>query len=110
MMISYLVIGFSGQAIVDYNIPDLFDLLGLAFTANSLKIEHFDDSAAEEDVVAAFDALFKSEKFEKPQHSGKGNVGVGISSENSVEQLVRARHDGKWGESVSQDGCGGKNS
>lgn len=80
-MISYLGIGFSCQPIINYNIPDLFDLVGLAFTAKGLKVENFGDAAAEEDVMAAFNALLKSEKLQKLQ-----------------------------GPSVPQDECRGKNS
>jgi hypothetical protein len=70
-MISYLVIGLSGQAIIDYNTPNLFDLVGLAFVPEGLKVEDFRDAAAEENVMTAFDALFKSEKLQKLHHSGE---------------------------------------
>jgi hypothetical protein len=67
-MISYLVIGFSDQAIIDYNIPNLFDLVGLAFIATGLKVENLGDATAEEDTVTTFDALFESEKLEQLHH------------------------------------------
>jgi len=69
MMISYLVIGCSSQAIVDYNTPDLFDLIRLAFVALGLKVENFGDATAEEDTVTTFYALLKSEKLEQLHHS-----------------------------------------
>lgn len=76
---------FSGQTIIDYNIPDLFDLVGFAFTANWLKVENLDDSATQEDVVTTFDAFLKSKKLQKLDHSGERNVGIGIRAEDSLK-------------------------
>jgi uncharacterized protein (DUF4415 family) len=45
-MISYLGIGFSRQAIVNYNIPDLFHLVGFALPGVRLQVEDFGDSVA----------------------------------------------------------------
>jgi hypothetical protein len=59
-MISYLDISFSGQAIVDYNIPDLFHLIRFALTRMWLQVENFSDAIAKEYMVAALDALPKS--------------------------------------------------
>jgi hypothetical protein len=64
-MISYLVIGFSRQTIADYNIPDLFDLVGLALASNWLKIENLGNTAPGKDVMAAFNALVEPKKLEK---------------------------------------------
>ncbi len=61
MIISYLGIGFSRQAIVDYNIPDLFHLVRFLLAGILLQVEDFGDAIAEKYVVAAFDALLKPE-------------------------------------------------
>jgi hypothetical protein len=56
-MISYLGIGFSRQAVVNYNIPDLFHLVRFALSGMRLQVENFGDAIAEKDVVATFNAL-----------------------------------------------------
>src|SRR6266446_7563801 len=38
MMISYLSIGFSRQAIIGYNVPDLFHLIGFAFAGTRMPL------------------------------------------------------------------------
>ncbi|MGB2591852.1 MAG: hypothetical protein WAJ96_14460 [Candidatus Acidiferrum sp.] len=93
---------FSGQTIIDYNIPDLFDLIGLAFIAKRLKVENLNYSAAEEDVVTTFDAFLKSKELQKLDHSGERNVGVGIRAEDSLKQFVSTRHGCERNESVPQ--------
>lgn len=85
MMISYLVIGFSCQAIVDYNTPNLLHLVRLALASKRLQIQNFRDSRSEENVVTAFYALLKSEELEKLEHSRERNVRVGIRPENSLK-------------------------
>jgi hypothetical protein len=79
-MISYLGIGFSRQAIVDYNIPDLFHLVGFALPGVGLQVEDFGDSIAEKDMVAAFDALLKPEAPQKLRHAGKRDICVSATS------------------------------
>ena len=80
MMISYLGIGFSRQAVVDYNIPDLFHLVRFAFTGVRLQVKDFGDSIAGKYVVAAFDALLKPKALQKLHHAGKRDVGVSAAS------------------------------
>jgi hypothetical protein len=46
-MISYLGIGFSCQAVVNYNIADLFGLVGFALPGMRLQVKDFGDSVAE---------------------------------------------------------------
>jgi hypothetical protein len=55
-MISYLGIGFSRQTIVDYNIPNLFNLIGFAFAGMRLQVENFGNAVAKKYMVAPFDA------------------------------------------------------
>jgi hypothetical protein len=80
MMISYLVIGFSRQTIVNYNIPDLFHLVRFALPGMGLQVEDFGDTVAEKYVVAPFDALLKPKPFKKLHHSGKGDICVSAAS------------------------------
>jgi hypothetical protein len=79
-MISYLGIGFSRQAVVNYNIPDLFHLIGFALPGMGLQVEDFGDSIAEKYVVAAFDALLKSKSLQKLHHAGKRDIGISAAS------------------------------
>jgi hypothetical protein len=79
-MISYLGIGFSRQAIVNYNIPDLFHLVRFALTGKWLQVKDFGDSVAGEYVVAAFDALLKPKALQKLHHAGKRDICVGAAS------------------------------
>src|SRR6266403_4572357 len=72
MMISYLGIGFSRQVVVDYNIPDLFHLVRFALPGMRLQVEDFGNGIAEKDVVAALDALLKTETLQKLHHAGNG--------------------------------------
>src|SRR5277367_158937 len=103
MMISYLVIGFSRQTIVDYNTADLLDLIRLAFASKRLKVKNFGDAGAEEYMVTAHYAYLKSEKLEKLHHSGKWDIGVRVSPQNPFEQFVSARHRGTRGERLPQE-------
>jgi hypothetical protein len=80
MMISYLVIGFSRQAVVNYNIPDLFHLVRFALPGIRLQVEDFGDSVAKKYVVATFDALLKPKPLQKLHHAGKGDICVGAAS------------------------------
>jgi hypothetical protein len=75
-MISYLGIGFSRQAVINYNIPDLFRLVRFALPGMRLQVEDFGDSIAEKDVVAAFDAFLKAHSLKKLHHAGKGDICV----------------------------------
>jgi hypothetical protein len=79
-MISYLGIGFSRQAVVNYNIPDLFHLVRFALPGKWLQVKDFGDSVAGKDVVAAFDPLLKPKPLEKLHHARKGDVCVGAAS------------------------------
>jgi hypothetical protein len=79
-MISYLVIGFSRQAVVNYNIPDLFHLVRFALPGMGLQVEDFVDAMAEEYVVASFDALLKPKPLQKLHQPGKGDIGVSAAS------------------------------
>jgi hypothetical protein len=79
-MISYLGIGFSRQAVVNYNIPDLFHLVGFALPGMRLQVEDFGDSFAGKDMVVTFDAFLKPKPFEKLHHTGKGNICVSAAS------------------------------
>jgi|HubBroStandDraft_1064217.scaffolds.fasta_scaffold849277_1 hypothetical protein len=49
------------QAIVDYNTPDLLDLIRLALASTGLEVEDLGNSASEEDVVTSFNAFLKSQ-------------------------------------------------
>jgi hypothetical protein len=80
MMISYLGIGFSRQAVVNYNIPDLFHLIRFAFPGVRLQVEDFGDSVAGKYVVATLDALLKPKPLQKLYHAGKRDVCVGAAS------------------------------
>ena len=80
MMISYLGIGFSRQAIINYNISDLFHLVRFALPGVRLQVEDFGDSIAEKDMVAAFDALLKPQALQKLHHAGKRNICVSAAS------------------------------
>jgi hypothetical protein len=79
-MISYLGIGFSRQAIIDYNIPDLLHLVRFAFSGMRLQVEDFGDSIAKEYVMAALDALLKPWTLKKLHHAGKGDICVSAAS------------------------------
>jgi hypothetical protein len=79
-MISYLGIGFSRQAVIDYNIPDLFHLVRFALPGMRLQVEDFGDAIAEKDVVAPFDALVEPKPLQKLHHAGKGDICVGAAS------------------------------
>jgi len=79
-MISYLGIGFSRQAVVNYNIPDLFHLVRFALPGKWLQVEDFGDSVAGKYVVAAFDALLKPKALQKLHHAGKRDVCVSAAS------------------------------
>src|SRR6266849_6398166 len=65
MMISYLDIGLTGQAIVDYNIPDLFHLIRFALARIWLQVENFCNSIAGKYMVAPLDALTKAKTLQK---------------------------------------------
>src|SRR6266403_1984360 len=91
-MISYLGIGFSCQAIIDYNIPDLFHLIGFAFAGMRLQVENLGNAISKEYMVAAFDTLLKPKALQKLHHTGKRDICVSIASQNLVEKFVRARH------------------
>ena len=93
MMISYLLIRFSGQPISNYNIPDLFYLVGLTFVSAWLQIQDFINSVAKENVVAALHTFLKAEAPQELQHSGKRNIRVSVASQNLLEKFVRSRHD-----------------
>ena len=80
MMISYLGIGFSRQAVVNYNIPDLFHLVRFALPGIRLQVEDFGDSVAKKYVVATFDALLKPKPLQKLHHAGKRDICVGAAS------------------------------
>ncbi len=69
MMISYLGFGFSRQAVINYNIPDLFHLVRFALPGMRLQVEDFGDSISEKDVVAAFDALLKPKPLQELHHA-----------------------------------------
>jgi hypothetical protein len=79
-MISYLGIGFSRQAVVNYNIPDLFHLVRFALPGVRLQVKDFGDAIAEKYMVTAFDALLKPKALQKLHHAGKGDVCVGAAS------------------------------
>lgn len=80
MMISYLAIGFSRQAVVNYNIPDLFHLVRFALPRVRLQVKNFGDSVAGKYVVAAFDTLLKPKALQKLHHAGKRDICVGAAS------------------------------
>jgi hypothetical protein len=79
-MISYLDIGFSRQAVTNYNIPDLFYLVGFALPGMRLQVEDFGDAIAAKYVVAPFDALLKPKPLQKLDHAGKRDIGVRAAS------------------------------
>ena len=80
MMISYLGIGISRQAIVNYNIPDLFHLVRFALSGIRLQVENFGNPIAEEYMVAAFDPLLKPKPLQKLNHAGKRDICIGAAS------------------------------
>ena len=80
MMISYLGIGFSRQAVVNYNIPDLFHLVRFALPGIRLQVKDFGDSVAGKYMVAALDALLKPKALQKLHHAGKGDICVRAAS------------------------------
>jgi hypothetical protein len=84
MIISYLGIGLSRQAVVNYNIPDLFHLIRFALAGVRLQVEDFSDAIAGKYVVAAFDALLKPKSLQKLHHTGKGDICVSAASKNLV--------------------------
>jgi hypothetical protein len=79
-MISYLGIGFSRQAVVNYKTPDLFHLVRFALPGMRLQVEDFSDSIAEKYVVAAFDALLKPKPLQKLHHAGERDICVSAAS------------------------------
>jgi hypothetical protein len=79
-MISYLGIGFSRQAVVNYNIPDLFNLVRFALPGVRLQVKDFGDSVAGKEVVATLDALLKPKALQKLHHAGKRNICVSVAS------------------------------
>ena len=91
MMISYIVIGFSGQTIVDYNTPNLLDLVRLALASHRLQIEDFRDSIAGKNVATTFDTFLKPKKLQKLHHPGKWDIRVRVSPQNPFEQFISAR-------------------
>ena len=80
MMISYLGISFSRQAVIDYNIPDLFHMVWFALPGMRLQVEDFGDAMADKYVVATFDALLKPKPLQKLHHAGKGDICVSAAS------------------------------
>jgi hypothetical protein len=75
-MISYLDIYFSGEPIVNYNIPDLFHLIGFAFIPLGLQVEDFSHTITTENVVASSDPLLKSQAFQQLNNPGKWDVRI----------------------------------
>jgi hypothetical protein len=72
--------GFSRQAVVNYNIPDLFHLIRFALSGMRLQVEDFGDSIAGKYVMASFDAFPKAKSFKKLHHAGKGDICVSVAS------------------------------
>src|SRR5260370_14105268 len=92
MMISYLGLGFSRQAIINYNIPDLFHLIGFALARMRLQVENLGNAIAKEYMVAPLDALPKPKPLQKLRHTGKRDICVSVAPQDLVEKFVRARH------------------
>jgi hypothetical protein len=91
-MISYLGIEFSHQSIGNHNRAKLLDLIRLAPRSPSPQVQDFRDAVARENVMATIDALSEAYFREQWAHPNKGNVAVGRSAENRIEELVGAGH------------------
>jgi hypothetical protein len=91
-MISYLDIGFSRQPVIDYNISDLLYLIGFALVARRLQVENFDDSLAEKNVMASFNAFLKTQQLQELSHAGKRDIRIRVASEDLVEEFVCTSH------------------
>jgi hypothetical protein len=79
-MISYLVIGLSRQAIVNYNISNLFYLVWFALSRTRLQVEDFHDSITGKYVMAAFNPFLKSKPLKELYHTGKRDICVSAAS------------------------------
>jgi len=80
MMISYLGLGFSRQAVINYNITDLFHLVRLALAGLRLQVEDFSDPLTGKYVVASFDTFLKPKPLKKLHHAGKRDICVSSAS------------------------------
>ena len=72
--------------------PNLLDLVGLAFIAAWLQVQNFSHFRAHEDVVVAPDAFRESQAQKQVDHAREGNIGIGIPSEDLFEKLFGPRH------------------
>jgi hypothetical protein len=91
-MISYLDIRSSRQLIIDYNIPDLLDLVGFTFVASGLQVQYFCHAIADKNVVASFDAFLETQTFQECDHSSKWDVRIRTAPKNLVEKFLVAGH------------------
>jgi len=78
--------------VIDYNIADLFDLVGFSFVASGLQVQYFRHAIADEDVMASFNAFLKTQAFPECDHSSKRDVRIRTTSKNLVEKFLVAGH------------------
>ena len=70
----------------------LLDLKRFALRSLRLQIQDFGDAVARENVMAAFDSLLEADFREQSAHPSKGNVAVGRSAENLIDEFVGPSH------------------
>jgi hypothetical protein len=61
---------------------------------NEVQVEDFGDSIAGKYAMVIFNALLKSKALKKLHRAGKGDICVGLASQNLVEKFVPSRHGG----------------
>jgi hypothetical protein len=81
-MISYLLIGFSGQLIRNYNIADLFHLIKLALVPARLQIQDFRGTLPKEDVMACLYPFLEAKPPKKLHHPREGYIRIGVSPQD----------------------------
>src|SRR5712691_2111729 len=91
-MISYLVIIGTCQLVGQYNMPDLFHLIGLALRAFCLKIQDFRDTLFCEDVMAPADSFFEAEGLEKLPHRAKRYIRIRVAAQDLFKRFFGSRH------------------
>ena len=89
-MISYLGISCSRQLVIEYNMPDLLDLIRLARTAGGLEIHNFLNASSRENVVASLYPFIKTEVLEQTHHICEYDIGVRIATQNLFQKFFGA--------------------
>jgi hypothetical protein len=94
MITSYLglPIRLSRELVSNNDLPDLFDLVGLALRTLGLEVDDFFDRRLGKDVMASSNPLVEAELPEQLTHIRKPNVCVGIAAQHREQNCSPARH------------------